>query len=348
MLSSEIDLLAENIRLREKNLVLLQESLEKIAKNLQNEKLKKEQFELEIKVVQKQYENLLVEVYKNGVQNHWIVFVFAAEDFNQIFERYKYVQNYMDKMKQNRDQIAQLQHKSAIIIENMMQEQKSKENLRKEETKNKTILQTQKEDLAKLIKDLQNQSENINQQYLAEQKLKKEVEAQIKKALAEEFQQMQAKMVDHQSEALHQKHTTIFEKSKGNMPFPLDQGFISLPFGKQNHKVLKYVLEENTGIDITANPGTMAFAIQEGIVKSTLYVPGTGYSVIVSHGDYRTIYANLSEIFVVREQMITQGQKIGRVFTQPYGQRTVFHFEVWKTKQGQISQLNPETWIKKI
>ena len=194
---------------------------------------------------------------------------------------------------------------------------------------------------------MQENQEKLTQNIQEEKIKKQEVDEKIKKAVQEELRIEQNQIAQKQSNQSHQKYTKLFEEKKGKMPFPLDQGFISMPFGRQAHKVLKYILEENAGIDITANPGAISFAVCEGVVTAIIYVPGTGYSVIVAHGNYRTIYSNLEEVYVVKDQVVKSIQKIGQVFTHPTSKRTVFHFEVWKTEEEKIVQLNPEVWIKK-
>jgi len=64
----------------------------------------------------------------------------------------------------------------------------------------------------------------------------------------------------------------------------------------------------------------------------------------VRHGNYLTVYANLSDVFVKPNEKVKTGQALGRIFTDSEdGNTTILHFELWKER----TKLNPENWLIK-
>ena len=90
-----------------------------------------------------------------------------------------------------------------------------------------------------------------------------------------------------------------FAQNRGKLPTPLSGRYrIIAHFGTQQHPDLKYVKINNQGIDLQTQPGTRARSVFDGVVTSIFVMPGYNTSVIVRHGNYLTIYSNLSTIYV--------------------------------------------------
>jgi septal ring factor EnvC (AmiA/AmiB activator) len=135
-----------------------------------------------------------------------------------------------------------------------------------------------------------------------------------------------------------------FEANKGNLLFPVSGQYkIVRTFGRQQHPDLPYVTTDNAGIDIEVPSGANARAVFGGKVSAIFRQPGFNTIVMVRHGSYLTIYANLSDISVKNGDTLRQGQTIGRIFSDPDdSNRTILHFELRKEKE----KLNPSAWVK--
>lgn len=135
-----------------------------------------------------------------------------------------------------------------------------------------------------------------------------------------------------------------FSGNQGRLPWPVDKGFISGRFGVQSHPVLKYVTTNNKGIYIQTPARSNARAVFEGVVTQRFSVPGSNNGVIIKHGQYRTVYANLTDIFVSVGQKVSTKQSIGRIYTDgDNDNKTELYFQIWKDR----SILNPEGWISR-
>lgn len=138
--------------------------------------------------------------------------------------------------------------------------------------------------------------------------------------------------------------TGSFESNKGSLLFPVSGKYkIVKRFGRQRHPDLKYVETDNSGIDIEVPAGSNARAVFDGKVSEIFRLPGFNNVVMVRHGSYLTIYANLDKISVKKGDTVKANQTIGHIYSDPDDDnRTILHFEIRKEK----TKLNPELWVK--
>ncbi len=130
-----------------------------------------------------------------------------------------------------------------------------------------------------------------------------------------------------------------FEANRKSLPWPVS-GTVIAEFGRTLHPVVPNIYVEHSGVEIAASAGSLAKAVFTGTVNKILVVPGGGKAVLISHGDYFTLYANLSTVIVSVGDKVSTGQALGRIYTDDTNS-TVLSFQVWK---GTIPQ-NPSNWI---
>jgi septal ring factor EnvC (AmiA/AmiB activator) len=133
-----------------------------------------------------------------------------------------------------------------------------------------------------------------------------------------------------------------FSANSGRLPWPTDTGFISGHYGVHPHPVLKHVTTNNKGIYIQTPTGTNARAVFEGEVTQRFSIPGSNNAVIIKHGEYRTVYANLTSIYVNVGDKVSAKQSIGKIYTDgDNDNKTELYFQIYKGR----TLLNPEGWI---
>lgn len=134
-----------------------------------------------------------------------------------------------------------------------------------------------------------------------------------------------------------------FGNNRGKLPYPVTGRYtVVATFGEQQHSELKYVRTSNSGIDIQTTPGADARAVFNGVVTRVFVVPGYNNSVIVRHGNYLTVYSNLSQVYVKAGDAVSTRQALGKIYADPEeGQATILHFQLWKEK----TKLNPLPWL---
>ena len=130
-----------------------------------------------------------------------------------------------------------------------------------------------------------------------------------------------------------------FAANRGRMGMPA-YGTITHRFGRQPHPVFKNIVEENNGIKIAVTKGTIAKCIAPGTV-SRIVASGDGSKMVfVKHGDYFTIYANLSTTMVSANQQVSAGTSIGAVGEDFDGTYTL-DFQIWNG----TNPVDPLSWV---
>ena len=133
-----------------------------------------------------------------------------------------------------------------------------------------------------------------------------------------------------------------FAINKGQLPWPVEKGFVSSPFGEQPSPISKKITINNNGIDITTVENAIARCVFDGEVRNVSAINPTNNVIIIRHGDYYTVYSELDEVYVKTGDKVKTKQDIGRVHTGS-DKKTVFHFEITKSR----AYLDPQSWLAK-
>lgn len=135
-----------------------------------------------------------------------------------------------------------------------------------------------------------------------------------------------------------------FEKARGRLPYPVSGRYtIVKGFGRQKHPTLPHVETNNSGIDMQTEPGATVRSVFDGEVSAVFRPDGYNTVVVIRHGRYMTVYANLGAISVSNGQKVKAGQAIGTVFTDTAdANRSVLHFEI----RNQRVKENPTAWLR--
>ena len=97
------------------------------------------------------------------------------------------------------------------------------------------------------------------------------------------------------------------------------------------HPVLKQVMVNNKGIYIQTPANSDACAIYEGEVTQIFAIPGNNNAIIVKHGNYRTVYANITTTYVKSGDKVSAKQKLGKIFVDTENDnKTELYFMLYK------------------
>ena len=130
-----------------------------------------------------------------------------------------------------------------------------------------------------------------------------------------------------------------FSSYRGKMGMPVG-GRITHYFGRQQHPVFKNIWEDNSGIKIAVSKGTVAKCIFPGIVSRVVVSSDGSKMVMVKHGDYFSVYNNLSGTSVSANQAVSAGTAIGAVGADFDGSYTL-DFQIWNG----TNPVNPMEWV---
>ena len=134
-----------------------------------------------------------------------------------------------------------------------------------------------------------------------------------------------------------------FEANKGNLIWPVVKGYKSQGFGVYYDPVYPELQHYNNGVTIATEAGAEARCVFEGEVSAIQSIPGSNKVVQVRHGNYITIYYNLTDVYVKKGDKVKAKEPLGKIFTDSNG-KTEMKFFLYKN----TTRLNPEFWIHKM
>ncbi len=132
-----------------------------------------------------------------------------------------------------------------------------------------------------------------------------------------------------------------FRANKGRLPYPVERGSITLGFGNQPHPVYKSLMVHNSGVEITTDQGATARAVFDGVVTSVFDLTKVSKAVMIQHGDYFTVYQNLSSVNVSVGNKVSRKQALGRIRSNGETGKTVLKFLIYQN----TSYINPAGWL---
>ncbi len=131
-----------------------------------------------------------------------------------------------------------------------------------------------------------------------------------------------------------------FKANKGKLPWPVESGFISLGYGNQAHPVYKTLVIHNSGLEFSTVAGANARAVFEGVVSSVIIISPVNKLVMIQHGDFFTIYQNLTSVNVSKGDHVTIRQTLGKIRTSGEG-KTILKFAITQN----TTYANPRSWL---
>lgn len=327
-IKSEISLLEEDINENNDIISALEEDLAKL---------------------KEEYVAMLFSAQKASGKITKLTFLFSAESFDQMMMRLKYMEQYGDVRQEQAEVIGRVQKllssqvKQTEAIKNqkntlLTDEVTENDNLSNLKKKQKTVVQSLVKEEKRLKKDLEATKKSVAQlDKLINEIIREELERAAREAReAKEKRTANATKATEAAVAL----SSSFEENKAKFLWPTS-GFVSQRFGRQNHPVLKGIELQNDGINIQTKQDEKVKSIFQGEVRRVAFIPAIGSSVIISHGEYFTVYSGLKEVFVKQGQKVTTNQEIGKVSINSDG-ISELRFQIRKSTVA----LDPQAWLK--
>lgn len=325
-------------------------SQKKLATQIAATKRELEETKRELEEMKNAYSRYAVGIYKFGVKRD-LEMLFSSGSFNQALVRAEYIKRFEEAGKikiqdisEKRRQIAQLQTEldarfaeNEKLLEQRRYQAKVMEGRRVEREKLIAKLRKDKRRLQSQIAQRQAQAKALQD---AIQKMLFAEEDAIKRAREAKANPKSERNIDSNDALAYSEIKGEFEKYRGKLPWPVQEGVIVKTFGESENKELK-IATFNNGVDISTPVGTSVFAVAQGVVSQIGFLPTFGNIVIVRHANaYLTVYANLSEVKVVKGESVSAGQALGVAGKSAQGGGLV-HFEVWHGR----NKYDPELWL---
>jgi septal ring factor EnvC (AmiA/AmiB activator) len=338
----------------------------------------------EVKLLQKrvfslkeQYRRLLIYAYKHRNKYGKMMYIFSSSNYFEAVKRNNYLRRVSDIQRKQFKLIKQSQTFIKTEINSIKSEKEKKEELLvlKIEEKNKML--SDKEKKQKALDKLKKDEVKLMADLKTAERQKNELKRRIKQAIEKEIAEAEAKARKEQqrqeakANANNTNETTTatssskpaekklvvtetkesvalsknFESNRGRLPWPVLKGSITEGYGKNPHPTIPNVYTNNNGIDIGAPRNAQVRAVFQGEVTSVLNIPGAGKVIIIKHGNYRTVYSNLQEVYVSVGSSVGTKQSIGSLLTESDGGLSTAHFEIHQVINGTVQRINPTLWL---
>ncbi|NHE55861.1 murein hydrolase activator EnvC family protein [Cyclobacterium plantarum] len=350
---SELRAVIQKLETRESYIATLNKELRVVNLEIKQTSNQITQLEDELETLKEEYAEMIYTSYKLNQGINLITFIFSSATFKQFYMRLRYLKQYSDARKKQVERMEmvsldltkkqkELEGQRADQLAVLQQEQEQKEALAVLKTEQQQLvnsLSQREEELKKEIAATKKQQEELNQL------IKRVIEEEMRLAKAAEKVEEKKEEADTSTEKLPATPkgaalSASFASNRGNIPWPVESGFISKRYGTFPHPTLKGITETNDGVDIQTNNNAQVKAVFAGVVTKITTVPGMGGTIIIKHGDFYTMYSRLKTISVKSGQEVNTSTTIGTVYTDKDGV-SALHFQTWKGLQV----MDPSIWL---
>ena len=347
--SSQVEDLMYKINIR-KNLIRVTNDQANLLSRLISKNSKEvNQLTVQLELLKKDYAEMVVKSYKSRSVHSRLMFLFSSENFKQAYKRLQYFEQYKLYQKNQAEIIKSKSLELNQLNAELKLQQDEKKSLIEKNREVNLILEEELKQQNILItdikKDIGKYRTSINRKQREIEKLDKQIEKLIKEAIAASNKKKGSKRsssftLTPEAKAL----AASFESNKGKLPWPVNKGIVKVKYGTQPSPIDPSIKIRSNGIRIATEPAAKVKAIFKGEVLAIHLVKRGNPSVLIRHGNYISVYKNLSKIYVKKGQIIETNQEIGQVFTNPNSGESILNFSLFKDGSTQ----NPMYWIIRI
>lgn len=357
----QLQLLDSKIRSRQEMIEALEKEIK--ATDVQIAELQARIEELQAKFEKRQqgYVKSLQAMQRRTRGEDQLLFILSADDFAQGMRRARYLSEYATWQKKEGEKLRAMREELDAEKAELEKQKKQKESLRAEREKERENLKEDKKRSEAQVKKLQGQQRELERELRKQRQQAAALNRQIEEQIAREVAAAEeaARKAKEKAGTPARKATTKggyamtkeelklssnFADNRGKLPAPISGNYtIVARFGVYSPHGLRHVKVNNSGIDLQGAPGAEARAVFDGTVTRIFVVEGFNNSVIVRHGNYLTVYSNLTNVYVRSGDQVKTGQALGKIYAEPdLGGATKLHFQLWKER----TKLDPEQWIR--
>lgn len=371
--------LTGQIEERKRYILAINNDVETIERELVSLNRQLNSLEKDLKEKKKKYEASVQYLYKNKSIEEKLMFIFSAKNLGQTYRRMRYVREYATYQRLQGEEILKKQEQIRKKKAERQQVKAAKEGLLKECENEKAKLEAQEKEKRTLVANLQKKQKGLQSEVNKKRREANQLNARIDRLIAEEIERARKRAAEEaRREAAARKKADTngkgasktgtaakpksepldaftmskadrelsgsFVANRGKLPMPISGPYIiTSRYGQYSVEGLRNVKLDNKGIDIQGKPGAQARAIFDGKVAAVFQLNGL-FNVLIRHGNYISVYCNLSSASVKSGDTVSTKQSIGQIFSDGADNgRTVLHFQLRREKE----KLNPEPWLNR-
>lgn len=356
---NELSVLKSEIKLKSQEISLVKANIDSLNVGIRTASDSLERLEMVLTSVQQSYIKALRSLQGTQPMMDYLGYLFSSESFSKAYARMRYMsefsrwrqrkineilrakdmvgkqRNYLDSLNaEKRGSLVELNKKEQELKDKKRQTDNVVSNLRKERKNLQAAIANQKKQMQQLENELK--------------RLEKEEEDRRKQAEKNKNDKTQDKNKSQGSyTAMSEADRKIsggFEANRGNLLLPISGKYtVVRPFGSIHHPEIDNLETKNLGVDMLVADGTKVRCIYDGVVSGILRDNQSMCTVIIRHGEYRSIYQFVTNPTIKKGDKVVTNQVIGTVaHNLDYSRRPVIHFEIRKG----TTPLNPLQWAK--
>ena len=334
-------MLGNKLSLRENVIKSMGKEIDLLNERIEINRIALEMMEEDLMVLKNDYSQAIVNSYKWKKVNPEIVYILSSKDFNQGYKRLKYLQQVTKYRRYESEIIGELKEEVEGTKERLEKDRIRISDLQKTEMQQKDLMKNEQTRKQKILKSLGNKEKQLQKELAEKKRIARRIEEEINRIIEEEKKRALKSALTPEQKLIGEN----FYDNKGRLPWPVEKGIITAHFGIHQHPVLKYVTEENKGIEITSEGKITARSVFKGEVSAISAIAGANMTVIIRHGNYLSVYSNLVNVKVKKGDKVETKQDVGEVYSDPGTEKnSTLKFMIFEQKNA----LDPEQWIAKI
>lgn len=294
-------------------------------------------YEQQLDTLLLQYANFIRTTQFLQSKHDVLLHILASRNLSQMYRRIRFYREYLQYQHSQHDAITALNNRLHAERDSLLTAQKYLVVLRNEEYNSRNQLISEQTQYNNELKRLMQKEKELRNTLLEDRKKVQALNVAINKLIEEEAEQNRKAKHD----AIYKKLSKDFASNKGRLPWPILTGTIVRGYGQQESKLLKGIRTTSEGVDIAAKKNSVVRSIFNGKVTKVARIPGGNDVVIIRHGDFLTLYSNLTNLVINIGDEVKVGQAIGTLYTEKNAEQGILHFEIWKEFRSQ----NPKLWL---
>ena len=357
---SQLMIQKDKINLKEKLIKTTEKQTKLLNDDIYTNQIKINQLNKDLDVLRKDYAEMIRKSYKSRSEQSRVMFLLSSENFLQAYKRIQYIKQYNNYRKMQADELKTKTTKLKSTTEEIKVQKTAKEKLIVANEKEKEGLEKEKQEQEKIAKQIQKDKKQIIADIKVKQQESKKIDAQIQKLIRDAIAEANRKTAKSSSastkttsekKAIENSVNIVltpegklvsdnFKANKGRLPWPVEKGAITLGYGDQPHPVFQTLTVHNSGIEITTENGANARAVFDGEVVQVQLITPVKKAVLIKHGDFFTVYQNLSSVNVREGDKVSTRDNIGKIRTDGDG-KTILKFMISQN----TTYFNPTPWL---
>mgnify|MGYP003885364661 CR=1 FL=1 len=361
---TQLQIQKEKIGLKEKLIKTTEKQTKLLGNDIYVNQIKINQLNRDLEQLRKDYTAMILKSYKSRSEQSRAMFLLSSENFLQAYKRAQYMKQYASYRKMQGQEIEGKTKQLVGYTNKIVVQKTEKEKLIAENENEKIELVKEKKEQEKLASQIQKQKGKIIAEIKKKQQETKKIDAQIQKLIRETIAAANKKTAAAKAKA-NPKTTTAestkavessakivltsegqlvannFRANKGKLPWPVEKGVVSLPYGDQPHPVYRTLTVHNSGVEITTENGASARSVFGGEVTKVIKLSPLNIAVFIQHGDYFTVYQNLISVNVSVGDKVSTKQSIGKIRTNGDTGKTILKFLILQN----TNYNNPASWL---